>query len=284
MSAPCPNCGSRRNPAGVTTCQVCKKPLPVTSVQPVKASNLRTPSAQPPSLVSTNGRRYSISLGGDTYIGRQACAIMLSDPQVSPRHARLFIAASAVQIEPVGQSRLLINGKPISSVQTLNPNDCITIGSTNFTFLAGSVQLPNTPLTISPTAQTTIVSNPQAISIGPQHNADLEGEVRYVEGPFMEEPDPTLGRAMARAAGILLTFWKPGFGWLLGEHRQVPVRYLRIEDTSGQLRVVKMKGEVITGMISTGDHLLFWGKWNSGSLIMIKGHNLTTGSDVYLRQ
>src|SRR5690606_14232498 len=109
-------------------------------------------------------------------------------------------------------------------------------------------------------------------------NSDLYGRVRHVDGPYMEDPDPHLGRALSKAAGFALALWKPAFILLQKQNQQVPVRYLRIETVDSEVRMVKMKGNLVTGAIHTGDYVAIWGEWQNGTLLMHRGFNETTQS------
>jgi hypothetical protein len=287
MRPPCPNCGNRSNSPVATKCHVCGNSLTALAMAPTRQNKV----SLYPAFTDKQGRHYQISLGTDTYIGSRGCAITLQDPQIQPRHVRIFFETGAIWIEPFSGCMVMVNGNPLTSSQTLQTNDIITIGSIRLTYLPGSVPLPNNPSPktsgSSQIPKAIQVVQPQPITnpnLGKFPQPDLEGDIRYIEGPYMEDPDPTLGRQLAKAAGFLLALWKPAFIMLNNHHRQVPVRYVRVEELGGQLRVVKMKGEIVTGMISTGDQVLFWGEWQGGTLLMFKGYNITAKTDVFLRQ
>lgn len=286
MYPSCPNCGNRQNSPGATVCRGCGRPI-AAIVPALPQHNL---SSTQPILQDQYGHRYRISLTGETHIGSQACAITIRNPKIRPRHARFFLDGGSIWVEPFSGSWILVNGQQVSSRQVLNDYDMVVIGPVQFTFLSGAQSLQSRLVpTFNPPVPAAIVQPTPTFPT--QHglasrlpDSDLEGEVRYIEGPYMEEPDPTFGKVLLKAGMFALALWKPAIILFVNNHRQVPVRYIRVEEPGSRLRVVKMKGEALTGMVSTGDVMQFWGVWNGGTLLMRTGYNRTTGSEIRLRQ
>jgi S1-C subfamily serine protease len=72
-------------------------------------------------------RRYILSTSGPTMVGRQSCAILLSNPGVALQHARLNPTRSGYTLEMVGGD-VFINGLLITSPTLLKPGDNVKIG------------------------------------------------------------------------------------------------------------------------------------------------------------
>lgn len=301
MSA-CPNCGSTHNPGGASQCQVCGSSIPTpgstlakTSVQPTKH----------PALIDSRGKRYNISHAGETYIGSRGCAIILADPKVLPRHVRIFIQQGQFYLEDL-VGGVTLNGKPVTGQTALNLNDILVIGNSQF-----KVDIPSTAaLAVTPPAPSNLpqtLNQPSSSAggraiVSPTTSSasvtgpggkppTLEGSIVHIDGPHMEEPDYSPGTVIAKTIGqivlIPLILWKPGFSPLLyrnDQHKQTPARYLKVKDNAGQVCVVKMKGEIYRGMVSQGDKIAVWGKWDGGTLVMDYGYNLTLNSVISLKK
>ena len=74
--------------------------------------------------------RSEFTLAHELVAGRDpACDIVLSDPSVSRRHARLFLADGAVYVEDLGsQNGTMVNGAPIHMPCRLRSGDALTTG------------------------------------------------------------------------------------------------------------------------------------------------------------
>lgn len=72
-------------------------------------------------------RRYFLSPAGPAVIGRQSCAILLSDPGVAPQHARISPSRQGFVIEALG-GQVLVNEAPLSAPALLRPGDAVGIG------------------------------------------------------------------------------------------------------------------------------------------------------------
>ena len=94
-------------------------------------------SGSPAVLLGLNGTYagHSIPLRDGLLIGRSfACALRLSDPSVSRRHARLRYAGGHWYIQDMsGQSGTYVNGARVKAA-ALNNGDRIRVGSTDFAF------------------------------------------------------------------------------------------------------------------------------------------------------
>ncbi len=107
---------------------------------PVREVLLRTEGAAAPSVPRltalagpTAGR--TVALVGELSLGREeGNAVVVAEPAVSKRHARLLAAADGVWIEDLGsKSGTLVNGSPVRR-QKLSAGDEIRIGSAVFLF------------------------------------------------------------------------------------------------------------------------------------------------------
>jgi hypothetical protein len=302
----CSTCGNSRNPPNATRCQVCGSILQSGGSTALVKSGL---SGKSPALIGPGGKRYNLSLAGETFIGSRGCAIILSDPKVSPRHVRIFVQQGQFYLQDLAGG-VTLNGLPVTSAQIpLSPSDVVVIGATtlkvdinpppaNIVPLASLPQpVHASPQTISPTptsgAAQQVTAGPARSSLTGQGGkpSELEGFIVHIDGPHMEEPDYSIGTAVLKTVGqiFLIPFilWKPGFSPLLyrnDQHRQTPARYLRVKDDTGQIFVVKMKGEIFRGMVSQGDRIGVWGKWDGGTLVMNYGYNLTLNSVITLKK
>jgi len=124
----CSKCGNTSNPPGARNCSVCGALL--------SAGGVPTPAM----LVSPGGRRYRLSPGGETLIGSQGCAILLSEPGVAPKHGRILPSGRGYAIESLGGS-VKVNGMPITNPAPLQPGDTVTIGMAQLVY-QGTAALP----------------------------------------------------------------------------------------------------------------------------------------------
>ncbi len=107
---------------------------------PVREVHLRTEraaAAPAPRLIAFAGPSAgkSVELAGELSLGREeGNTVVIAEPSVSKRHARLLSAEDGVYIEDLGsKSGTILNGSPIQR-QKLQPGDEIRIGSAVFLF------------------------------------------------------------------------------------------------------------------------------------------------------
>ncbi|MEI9938441.1 MAG: NINE protein [Pseudomonadota bacterium] len=96
-----------------------------------------------------DGRIEDRSLGtGHHEIGRSAGAIILDDPGVSTRHARLYVEEGRVGIEDLGSSNgtMDASGQRIVGVQAMQPQQPVQIGRTRIALISIAVAAPGTQL------------------------------------------------------------------------------------------------------------------------------------------
>jgi S1-C subfamily serine protease len=91
------------------------------------------PVVVPRPALFDGSRRYFLSASGSTMIGRQGCAILLSDTEVAPQHARFMAHRSGFTVEGVG-GEVFVNDQLISSPALLRTGDTLRIGNTCLTF------------------------------------------------------------------------------------------------------------------------------------------------------
>jgi hypothetical protein len=173
-----------------------------------------------------NGKRVEIG-EDEVIIGRSpTCSVVLNDPAVSRRHARLYADEGACFIEDMeSRNGLLVNGRE-TSVQSLKDGDIIRLGNCALTFhCVGRAQAPPP-------------------SDGPDVAGELSDQAEQLETMGMSE---ALGRAAVReplhpfaVAGLVFVgfacwFWAFGLGAVVlgalslreirmrGEHRGMPL-------------------------------------------------------------
>jgi hypothetical protein len=123
MAITCRNCGNTSHAPGAQTCQVC-------GVRLLQA----TPGAFPaPILIAPRGRQYRLDPTAETFIGRQGCAVTLSDAGVAPRHARIVPSSGKFVLEDLGKGTR-VNGAAIGGPVVLQSGDVIGVGRTNLVF------------------------------------------------------------------------------------------------------------------------------------------------------
>ena len=121
MASICNRCGNTNNPPGTRNCSVCGAPLPA-GAAPTQAM-----------LVTSGGRRYRLSSSGETLIGSRGCAILLSDPSVAPKHARISPAGSGFVIEDLGAG-IRVNGTPVAGPTPLKNGDTVSVGTVHLQY------------------------------------------------------------------------------------------------------------------------------------------------------
>jgi ABC-type multidrug transport system ATPase subunit len=84
---------------------------------------------------AASGREHSpiLPVDRDYVIGRAEIAdIVLDDPSLLPRHARLAPSSGGVTIEPIGDASIAISGKRISARMALQDGDWLVLGRSTF--------------------------------------------------------------------------------------------------------------------------------------------------------
>jgi hypothetical protein len=256
MPITCTNCGNTTHAPGARRCAICGAALPA----PV------APAAPLPMLVTASGRRYRLSDAAETLIGSRGCAITLTEPGVSPRHARVFPSGSGFAVEDLGGGTQ-VNGQQIKAPCPLRPGDVITVGRASLVYQgsaaitgAGQPQPPLPP-------QQAITPPPVAPAVQPQKQvAPLKNWGRkqpIVEGGLMQIDGP---------------YAKPrGYG-------QILMWFLRVEDFhSGREVSVVMLGYP-SSMPQLGDVVAIWGRVKKGTVQMKKGYNYSTDSEIRLKK
>ena len=303
MSSACPNCGNTQHAPGASTCCVCGQSISseaedawylseTTRNGSLCAQDRRTGAlSSNPGLVDQYGNHYPIDLKEDTIIGSDPSAdICIRSSNIRQQHARLYLNGGQVLIEALFGSLVFVNGRAMDrEPRTLLDRQVITFGD-DFALqyrsnLPRMTTAQNTNLVPREVPKAEVIRrDPSPRTHSTPSECDLYGRVRHIEGPYMEEPDPTLATKLIGIAKVGLAIWKP---WTLVLHKQpkqVQVRLIRVEIGSDNVRAVKMKGNPISGMISSGDHVQFWGEWKDGTLLMHRAYNETLKSYVYIMQ
>ena len=305
MTVPCPSCGSTRNAPGAVVCAACHALLPKSVIKPISPGGA--------TLVTSSGRKYTLSSVTPMLIGGRGCAILLSGSGIEPQHAKLTPSGGGFQIESL-MGTVLVNGKIISTATYLISGSTITIGSVVLSYV-GPAGSPST--TLAPASSPMISSSKakitKTVKLPPPTRTptalekfisglvkpvpSLDGHILLVDGPHPEQPDIDWAGLLLRGwiglmlspIVILLFFLQPALiipFFLYGRGQrdpQVPARFLRVEDRTGKTHIVKMKGDINEGMLSQGDDASFWGKWKGGTLLMDRAWNQTANSQVGLK-
>ena len=306
MPVTCSNCGNTKHAPGARTCAVCGarllSPVAVRPPAPV-AARVGTPASAVPMLVTAAGRRYRLSNSGDTLIGSRGCAITLSDPGVSARHARVFPSGGGFAIEDVGGG-IKANGKNIRASHPLQPGDTITVGQANLVYQGPAAapaalqpQPPPPPRPVVQPPKQAIVPRPVAPPVQrprPQQAAvklkvwkqppAAEGEIKLIDGPHMMDKGNIGGKMAAAAALGLLTGGRLAFLPFMGGRQQIPVWFLRIEDLHTGQSVSVLMGGQLTSLPQLGDVIAVWGRVKEGNVLMERGYSYATNSEIRLKK
>ncbi len=255
--------------------------------------------------------RYTLNTSSQTWLGSLGCTITLPYVGVAPQHARIIPYRTQFMIEAVGGS-VAVNGFPHTGKAVLNSGDYIVLGSVAFVFEPGAlifqggtaiqpaapiIPHPATTGAVQPASGVPLPASPRLAglvqpSVAQAMQPDLRGTVRYIDGPHQEDPDFSIPKFIFRSVlfviclPFLLFAWRvliPALLMRSSSTKQVPARYIRVLDQTGNERIVKMKGEIASGNISQGDDVSFWGTWTSGTLSMHHGFNHNINTAVLLR-
>ena len=135
-STTCPVCGTV-NSGLERYCTECGFLLASTPGEALASEG--TPS---PELVETaTGRRFALKPGANT-VGREACDVLVMDPTVSRRHARIDVGPGGVAVTDLGSSNgTLADGKPLTPQQpaSLSENSVLRFGNASFTIVGVAV-------------------------------------------------------------------------------------------------------------------------------------------------
>ena len=277
----CPKCGAAHS-VGAVRCSVCGGVLPTKSApKPSRATG--------PVLVSSSGKRYSLVTGDVTLIGSRGCAVLLSAPGVAPVHAKLHERGGAFDLEIIAPG-VVLNGRPVSGSHPLHDGDSIQIAGEGLVLHASASPRRAVLAVPTPAPRQAPASRSIAAGSGRRSSGDIEGHVLFVDGPHMEDPDVTPLGCLWRTFTSMLIFplliRQPGglIAYLMGRREEkIPVRYVRVSDHGGQVRVARLKGELVAGMISQGDEVAFRGSWDGGTLRVTDGMNFTANTQISLR-
>jgi pSer/pThr/pTyr-binding forkhead associated (FHA) protein len=67
----------------------------------------------------------------DRTVGREGCDVLLADPEVSRRHARIVLTGAGAEVEDLGSTNgTFVNGRRITGRTALQPGDRIAFGNT----------------------------------------------------------------------------------------------------------------------------------------------------------
>jgi len=300
MSRTCTHCGNTQHQQSDATCCVCGYPLDREdhSIQVVnQPAVVNTPQVlrgqdlyEDAGLALTNHRGLSVQVAEQQVVtlgSSHQCDLVVPGVDIKPTHARLTRNQGILFIQAYFASLVLVNGRALDSQpRQLVLGDRVQIGRSNvFQVVAQNRELDGSEMVnqaqILPRKNQVVTS---VVERPARPDCDLYGVVRHVEGPLMEDPDPSLSSSIAKLMKAGLILWKPPLMVFMRQPKQVQVRYIRVETEPGNVRAVKAKGNFVTGMISIGDNVRFWGEWRGGTLLMHRAYNETLSSNVYIMQ
>lgn len=296
MDQPCPTCGNRQHSPGSTRCRVCGEilndnanyePEGNNDSFPITRSGFTENTEIRPVLIDRAGNHYNIDPLIDNQVGSaQSANVRITGSEIKPQHARVFSSNGRYLIEAMVGCIVLVNGRAIGrTVYQLNNYDIVSFSEKNAFIFQLSSSFSNNRIEAIDINENGIRSSLQTTTRHERiEDFDLYGRVRHIDGPYLENPDPTIGKMIGKGVKIALAAWKPAFFLLGNSNQQTPVRILRVENNEREITIVKMKGELITGAIHTGDMVFFWGNWNQGTLIMNRAYNETARTYVSLRK
>lgn len=296
MAQTCTNCGNRQHNEGAMQCLVCGQKLSATndslttlagtSGHDNRRFNVST-SSDPNSYVVLTNRGQSVNIDAyeDITIGSNSeCELCLTDPNVRPNHARLYMQDGSVFIQAWLQCLVFVNGRVLGNLPVIvGTADQVKIGETIIKVIPKD-RVQSSVSNYSPRqAERSVVVYPEPnkthISAG-----DVSGTIRHIDGPHMEDPEPTVGTRMGDIAKIGLALWQPILALVIRPKPQVPVRYIRVQSDDGEVQAVIMRGHIHSGMVSLGDRVDFWGTWRGRTLNMTRAYNHTLGTAVVIRR
>jgi hypothetical protein len=71
---------------------------------------------------------------------------------------------------------------------------------------------------------------------------------------------------------------------VFGVRRDAPTRNVRLRLDSGAVGIARLEGDVVAGAPASGDRVRLRGRLLRGTLLVRRGWNLTTGTDIALRE
>lgn len=300
MSRTCAHCGNKQHQQSATTCCVCGNPLEgedhsLQVVNQPTAFNVPQVSriqylSEDVGLGLTNNRGQNVRVAEQqtlTLGSSHQCDFVVPGIDIKPTHAQLTRNQGNLFIQAYFASLVLVNGRALDNQpRQLVLGDRVQLGRSNvFQVVAQNRELVESdivPQTQVQPRKNQVITNVTERPARP--DCDLYGVVRHVEGPLMEDPDPSLSSSIAKLMKAGLILWKPPLMVFMRQPKQVQVRYIRVETEPGNVRAVKAKGNFVTGMISIGDNVRFWGEWRGGTLLMHRAYNETLSSNVYIMQ
>ncbi len=229
-SVPCPVCRTA-NTGLETYCMECGFLLASTPGE--AAASQETPS---PELIETgSGRRFALKPGANM-VGRENCDVLLMDPTVSRRHARIDVGPGGVSVTDLGSSNgTQVDAKRLEAQQPAAAveNAALKFGNTSFTIVgitvtakgflpsaapappAGEPEKPKAALPAAPSAQPGAAAPPP-----PPPTADAAVACLKPTGPGGQEIRIPSGQiTVGRRAGnsVVLT----GDPYVSGQHAEI---------------------------------------------------------------
>jgi hypothetical protein len=232
--------------------------------------------------VAADGRAFALA-APLTIVGRvTGCDVVLSNDTVSSHHAEISIDGHTYTVRDLGsRNGTWVNGRKIATECPLSPGDRVAFGQ---------VVGPQDPRTAVPPSPW---GGPSPLTAPPPDELEValrtwdkapqaEGKVLDVTTPVMEKKG-NMGGKVAAAVGLALIAAPLAWIPFAIDRNEVPVRFLRIQDTHTRRQVsVKMIGDP-SGAITVGDVVAVWGVQADGDLVMQAAYNYTTGAEIRLR-
>ena len=294
MPVTCSHCGNTNHAPGARTCAICGAllPAPVGLAIPKAVA----PAIPFPMLVTPSGRRYRLSDTADTLIGSRGCAITLTDPGVSARHARVFPSGGGLAVEDLGGGTK-VNGKQVKAPYPLQPGDTIVVGRASLVYQGPAASAHALQPQPTPSPPQPVVPGPRQVIMPPpappkpavplknwgKKPPATEGEVALIDGPHMMDKS-NMGRKLAAATALgLLTGGALAFLPFMGR-REISVWYLRVKDFHTGQNVSVLMGGRPSSLPQLGDVIAVWGKVQEGNVLMERGYSYATNSEIRLKR
>ncbi len=131
--------------------------------------------------------RLVLAEGADYCVGSsKSCQIQFAGPDILPEHARLYTRDGTLWIEPIGSSKLMLNGSPITAASVINNGDWVAFGA-----ILLQVHLPE-----EPTDKEKSEAQP-ALDVAAKHGSD-EVIIGRAPGCGLPIDSPLISREHAR--------------------------------------------------------------------------------------
>ncbi len=145
---------------------------------------------QAPYLTDAAGRRFALA-AQPILLGRsEKCAVYIADPRASRRHAQIAWDGETSTLSDLGSANgTLLNGRRISTGETLRDGDEITIASAVLTFHDpdSTLRAGNLPLLVVDATRGEIWVNRKSVTLSPKEQALFDLLFRNAGAPISKQ-------------------------------------------------------------------------------------------------